>query len=82
MSTTNNDDESWWKWIGNTAAGLYESTLNSKTQIQQDKTALEQAQAQQNQTLSFLGYNLHKSTLLWIGGGVLLTTLLIAVLKK
>jgi len=79
-TTTTDDSTSWWQWIGNTAAGLYQANLGAKVQIAQDKAALEQAQ--NNQTLSFLGYDLHKSTLLWIGGGVLVTALLIAVLKR
>ncbi|MBO6290581.1 MAG: hypothetical protein J6N45_09740 [Alphaproteobacteria bacterium] len=76
----NTEEQSWWQWIGNTAAGLYTAKLGAKVQIAQEKNALEQAQ--NNQTLSFLGYNLHKTTLLWIGGGVLVTALLIAVLKR
>ena len=80
MADTQGDSTSWWQWIGNTAAGLYTANLGAKVQIAQDKATLEAAQ--NNQTLSFLGYNLHKTTLLWIGGGVLVTALLIAVLKR
>ncbi len=76
----NTENQSWWQWIGNTAAGLYAANLGAKVQIAQDKATL--AAAQQNETLSFLGYNLHKKTLLWIAGGAIVTVLLLAVVKR
>lgn len=76
----NTENQSWWQWIGNTAAGLYTANLGAKVQIAQDKATL--AAAQNNETLSFLGYQLHKKTLLWIAGGSIITVLLLALLKR
>lgn len=82
MADTTNTDEglSWWQWLGGTAAQLYTANLNSKVQIAANNATL--AQAQDNETLSFLGYDLHKKTLLWIAGGLIITALMLAVLKR
>lgn len=80
MADDAGNSTSWWQWIGNTAAGLYTANLGAKVQIAQDKATL--AAAEQNETLSFLGYNLHKKTLLWIAGGAIITVLLLAVVKR
>ena len=78
--TTNNNDTSWWQWLGNTAAGLYTANLNSKVQISANNAALEALQ--NNETLSFLGYEVHKKTLLWVAGGLIITALMLAVLRR
>lgn len=81
MADTSNseDNVSWWQWLAGTGAALYTAKLNSKVQIAANNAAL--AQAQDNETLSFLGYDLHKKTLLWIAGGLIITALMLAVLR-
>ena len=79
-NTSNEDSTSWWQWIANTATGLYTAKLGSEVAMKQSEAAL--AYAQDNETLSFLGYDLHKKTLLWIAGGAIITVLFIAVLKR
>lgn len=82
MADNTGDSTSWWQWIANTAGGIYTSKLGADVAIAQNNAALAQAQAQQNETLSFLGYDLHKKTLLWIAGGVILTTFLLILIKR
>lgn len=79
MSETT-DNQSWWQWLGNTAAGLYTAKLQSKVAISANDAAL--AAANNNETLSFLGYDVHKKTLLWIAGGTIIAALMFAVLKR
>ena len=78
--TSNSNEPSWWQWLGNTAAAVYTQKLNSKVQIAQNNAVL--AAMQDNETLSFLGYDVHKKTLLWIGGGLIITALMLAVLRR
>lgn len=80
MADNAGDSTSWWQWIAGTAAGLYTAKLNSKVQIAANNAAI--AAAQDNETLSFLGYDLHKKTLLWIGGGLLIASLVLVLLRK
>lgn len=67
--------------MANTAGGIYTAKLGADVAIKQNEAALATAQAQQNETLSFLGYDLHKKTLLWIAGGVVLTSFLLILIK-
>lgn len=80
MADNTEDSTSWWQWIANTAGGLYTAKLAADTQIANNKAAL--AAAQENETLSFLGYDLHKKTLLWIAGGCLLAVTILVLLKR
>lgn len=80
MSDNAENNTSWWQWITGTAAGLYTAKLNSKVQISANEAAL--AAAQNDETLSFLGYNLHKKTLLWIAGGSIIAALMFALLRR
>ena len=80
MSDNAENSTSWWQWIANTAGGLYTAKLQADTQIATNKAAL--AAAQDNETLSFLGYDLHKKTLLWIAGGCLLAVTILVLLKR
>lgn len=82
MADNTEDSTSWWQWIANTAGGLYTAKLNSDVQIQSNKAALAALENQQNETLSFLGYDLHKKTLLWIAGGCLLAVTILVLLKR
>ena len=82
MADNAGDSTSWWQWIANTAGGLYTAKLNSDVQIEHNKAVLALAENQQDQTLSFLGYTLHKKTLLWIAGGCLLTVTILVLLKR
>ncbi|MBQ8671615.1 MAG: hypothetical protein IJ525_03735 [Alphaproteobacteria bacterium] len=82
MADNAGDSTRWWQWLANTAGGLYVAKLNSKVTMSANQAALEMAQQQQDETLSFLGYDLHKKTLLWIAGGAIITVLLVAVLKR
>ena len=82
MADNAGDSTSWWQWLANTAGGIYTAKLGADVAIKQNEATLATAQAQQNETLSFLGYNLHKKTLLWIAGGTLFTVLLLVVLKR
>lgn len=80
MPEEKDNSTSWWQWIANTAAGVYEKKLTSdvaKTQAE----ILAKEQTNSN-TLSFLGMTLHKDTLLWIGGGTLLVVVIVALLRK
>lgn len=79
MADDAGNSTSWWQWIGNTAAQLYTAKLGTKAAIKESEAQI--AAAQQNETLSFFGYELHKKTLLWIAGGSIITVLLLAVLK-
>lgn len=80
MADTAGDSTSWWQWLANTATGLYTTKLGADVAIAQNQANL--AAAQQNETLSFLGYQLHKKTLLWIAGGVILTSFLLVLIKR
>lgn len=80
MADNAGDSTTWWQWIAGTAAGLYTAKLNSKVQISANNAAL--AAAQDNETLSFFGYDLHKKTILWIGGGLLVTAMTLALLRR
>jgi len=75
-------EESWWQWIANTAQGLYATKLGADVAINQSKAQLAATKAEENQTISFLGMELHKETLLWIAGGSLLTVLLVVLLRR
>lgn len=84
-NTTDNETpwyESFFNWFGSTAKDVYTATLQSKT-AKYEADAIRTAQAQQeNETLSFFGYDLHKNTILWIAGGALVTALLLVLLKR
>lgn len=80
MADDADNSTSWWQWIANTATGLYTAKLGADVAIKQNQAEL--AAAQDNETLSFLGYDLHKKTLLWIAGGAIITALMFAVLKR
>ena len=80
MADMAGDSTSWWQWLANTATGLYTTKLGADVAIAQNQANL--AAAQQNETLSFLGYQLHKKTLLWIAGGVILTSFLLVLIKR
>lgn len=82
MADNAGDSTSWWQWLANTAGGIYTSKLGADVAIKQNETALQLAQQQQNDTLSFLGYNLHKKTLLWIAGGSMLVVFMLVLLKR
>lgn len=80
MADNTGDSTSWWQWIADTATGLYTAKLGADVAIKNNNAQI--AAAQQDETLSFLGYDLHKKTLLWIAGGAIITVLMIAVLKR
>ena len=80
MADNTGDSTSWWQWIADTATGLYTAKLGADVAIKNNNA--QSAAAQQDETLSFLGYDLHKKTLLWIAGGAIITVLMIAVLKR
>lgn len=82
MADNAGDSTSWWQWLANTAGGIYTTKLGADVQISKNKAELELLQQQQNDTLSFLGYNLHKKTLLWVAGGCLLTVTILVLLKR
>lgn len=82
MADTAGNSTSWWQWLANTASGVYSTKLGADVAIAQNNAALAQAQAQQNETLSFLGYDLHKKTLLWIAGGSMFVVLMLVLLKR
>ncbi len=72
--------ESMWSWFGDTAKDVYTAKLQSDAaKYQAEALAKEQVK---NETISFLGQDVHKNTLIWIAGGTLLTVLLVLVLKK
>lgn len=75
-----NDSTSWWQWIGDTASSLYTAKLNSDATVSNNKALIEAQKS--NETLSFFGYELHKNTLVWVAGGVILTTFLLVLLKR
>lgn len=80
MADNAGDSTSWWQWLANTATGAYQTKLGADVAIKQAEA---NAKANDNSnTLSFLGMELHKDTLLWIGGGTLLVVLVVAVLRK
>lgn len=80
MADEAGNSTSWWQWLANTGAGIYTAKLNSKVQIKANEAAI--AAAQQDETLSFLGYDLHKKTLLWIAGGSIIAALMFALLRR
>ncbi len=78
------DDTPWyqsmWSWFGDTASNIYTAKLQSDTaKYQADALAREQIR---NETISFLGYDLHKNTLVWIAGGSVLAVLVMLVARK
>lgn len=82
MADTN--DSSWWEtglnWLGNTATNIWNSTLQAEVdKAEADALAKEQLK---NETISVLGYDVHKNTLIWIAGGSVLAALLIVLLRK
>lgn len=82
MADNAEDSTSWWQWIANTAGGLYTAKLQSDVAIENNKATLAALQQQQNDTLPFLGYEVHKKTLLWIAGGCLLVVTVLVLLKR
>lgn len=82
MADKAGESTSWWQWLGDTATGLFTAKLGADVAIANNQANIAAAQQQQNETLSFLGYDLHKKTLLWIAGGVILTTFLLVLIKR
>lgn len=85
-TNTTEDDTPWYEslfsWFGSTAKDIYTANLQSKT-AKYEADAIRAAQEQQQQqTLSFFGYDLHKNTILWIAGGAFVSVLLLILLKR
>lgn len=83
-NTANENDEPWWKWWGGTIANSLNSAIESNN-TRKAAEAMAQAQAEQkakNEKLSFLGMELSKQTLLWIGGGVLVGSILLIAIGR
>lgn len=82
--TANENSTPWWQWWGGTVANSINSAIESNN-TRKAAEAMAQAQAEQNAknaTLSFLGLQLSKQTLLWIGGGVLIGSVLLIALGR
>jgi hypothetical protein len=82
--TANENSTPWWQWWGGTIANSLNSAIESNN-TRKAAEAMAQAKAEQdakNATLSFLGLQLSKQTLLWIGGGVLIGSVLLIALGR
>ena len=82
--TANENSTPWWQWWGGTIANSLNSAIESNN-TRKAAEAMAQAKAEQdaqNATLSFLGMQLSKQTLLWIGGGVLIGSVLLIALGR
>lgn len=78
----NENDVPWWQWWGGTIANSLNSAIESNnTRKAAEAMAAAQAEAK-NSTLSFLGMELSKQTLLWIGGGVLIGSILLIAIGR
>ena len=76
------DDENvtWWQWLANTAVGAYNSKLCAEVALETAKN--KNTTDEDKKTLSFLGMELNKETLLWIAGGTVLTVFVVVILRK
>ena len=82
IADNHGESTSWWQWLANTAGGIYTTKLGADVAIEQSKAQQVLANQQTNNELSFLGYTLHKNTLLWVAGGLILTSFMLILLKK
>ncbi len=71
---------SWYQWFADTAQNLYAKKMDGDVAKKQAELLAQQNAA--DNELSFLGQTIHKDTLMWIGGGILLVTLVVLVAKR
>ena len=80
------EDKAWyesiWDWFGDTSKDIINSKLQSDQAKYEAELLAQQQAAQQNQTVDLFGYDVSKTTLLWIAGGSLLATLILVIVKK
>lgn len=80
MADDAGNSTSWYQWFADTAQNLWTTKLGADVE-KKHAELLAQEQANSNE-LSFLGQTIHKDTLMWIGGGILLVTLVVLVAKR
>lgn len=76
------DSTSFWQWLAATAGGIYTTKLGADVSIENAKAQQALAAQQNDNELQFLGYTLHKNTLMWVAGFGILAIFAASLLRR